>query len=82
MKTCTRYVVTCVAPLFNDGTRELWDAMQGRYTFATPEEAQARIDAAIANNAPYVMEAFGPLEVRPCECYSGHFDPVGRYFNA
>lgn len=73
-----RYVVTYVNP---EGMRELWDAMQGRYTYSTREEAQARIDAVQKNNAPHILAKFGPLEVRPVECYPVHFDPKTRYFD-
>ena len=75
----TRYVVTCLG---RDGVRQLADPMQGRWTYATREEAQARIEALVANNHPErITGTMGTkLEVRECDCYPGHFDPVGIYF--
>lgn len=74
-----RYVVTHLA----DGVRTLAHACQGRYTYATPEEAQAWIDAAMKNNTEARLKQFYglPLEVRPCKCWPGHFDPKGIYFD-
>lgn len=77
-----RYVVTHVG---GDGLRTLLDPAQGRYTFATEAEAKARTDALLANNDPEFLKGiFGDLskiEVRPCECWPGHFDPIGVYFD-
>lgn len=75
----TRYVVT---QLGKHGLRTLAHAAQGRYTYATPEEAQAWIDAAIAaNGIERLADLYGlPIEVRACECWPGHFDPKGVYF--
>lgn len=74
-----RYVVTHIN---KDGYRALIDPMQGRYTCATPEEAQCRLDAIMAVNSKTKLEEFFglPLEVRPCNCYPNHFDPIGGYF--
>ena len=81
-KTVTRYVATYMG---KDGLRTLVSAAQGRYTYDTPEAAQRWIDLAIANNAPdTVASIWGPdpkFEVRACECWAGHFDPVGVYFD-
>jgi hypothetical protein len=76
----TRYVATHAG---HDGLRTLATAAQGRYTYATPEEAQAWIDAAMKNNSRDVLESVYvlPLEVRACECWPGHFDPKGIYFD-
>lgn len=75
----TRYVVTHIG---RGGLRTMAHAAQGRNTYAIPEEAQAWIDAAMKNNSlDRLNNLFGlPLEVRPCKCYAGHFDPVGVYF--
>jgi hypothetical protein len=75
----TRYVVTHAG---RDGLRTLATAAQGRHTYATPEEAQAWIDAAMKNNSRDVLESAYvlPLEVRACECWPVHFDPKGIYF--
>lgn len=83
-ETVTRYVVTYVDARV--GLRTLANAMQGRFTYATREEAQAVLDALLsANSAERVAEIWGKgsaetFEVRSCECYAGHFDPVGCYF--
>lgn len=79
-----RYVPTCVG---RDGLRTLMRAGQGRETFAAPAEAQAWIDAVLANNPQdrlvsiWGPQAWGTFEVRPCRCWPGHFDPMGVYFN-
>lgn len=78
-----RYVVTIIG---KDGIRTLFDHMQGQYTYATPEEAQARCDVFRANSPSTIDGIYGPnahqtMAVRPCECYPGHFDPVGCYFD-
>lgn len=74
-----RYVATAIR---SRGMRELIDPAQGRFTFASREDAQARIDAILSANPPdRVAQLIGTaLEVRECECYPVHFDPVGRYF--
>lgn len=78
----TRYVVTYVNRY---GARTLAQGCQGRYTYATEAEAQAWLDAMQANNgADTVRSVFGEnprFEVRPCQCYPGHFDPMGVYFD-
>ena len=75
----TRYVVTHIG---RDGMRTLADPQQGRYTHATAEDAQARIDALTQANGSRLAESFGlPLEVRACECWPGHFDPQQVYFD-
>ena len=48
MELPIRYVATRIN---SDGVRQLASAMQGRHTYATPEEAQAWIDAVKANNS-------------------------------
>ena len=83
METVTRYVATIVG---KDGVRTLFDACQGHYTYATAAEAQARCDVFRANSPDTIDRLYGPgahrtLEPRPCECYPGHFDPVGIYFD-
>lgn len=75
-----RWVVTAQRP---GEMRCLAQAMQGRYTYATREEAQAELDVVVANNSPRLLREIGwvGLEVRECECYPGHFDPVGCWFD-
>lgn len=82
VESVTRYVATYVQA---DGQRKLMFGSQGRNTFATPEEAQAWIDAVTANNsADNVRQVWGDeprFEVRPCPCWPGHFDPQTIYFD-
>lgn len=80
----TRYVATYVG---KDGLRTLMTAAQGRHTHDTPESAQGWINAVTApstNHPDTLKSVYGEdprFEVRPCECWAGHFDPVGVYFN-
>ena len=78
----TRFVVTYVDS--HTGFRTLAHPCQGRYTFATAEEAGAYMLAMLSNNGPELIASiWGPdprFEVRPCSCYPGHFDPAGIYF--
>lgn len=77
-----RYVATYVN---RDGMRTLMNAAQGRHTYDTPEQAQAWINACRQhNNADTLRSVYGPTdtyEVRPCECWPGHGDPKGVYFD-
>jgi len=75
-----RYVVTHAG---NNGLRTLAHAAQGRYTFATREEAEQAMRDMLQNNSRGALEAVFtlPLEVRACECWPGHFDPKGVYFD-
>jgi len=71
-----RYVLTHVN---KDGMRTLVDPMQGRYTYATKDEAQKRLDAF----KPQLESTLGyhDLEVRPVEVYPVHFDPKTCWFD-
>jgi hypothetical protein len=77
-----RYVVTYQKP---GGIRTLVPPAQGRCTYATPEEAQALIDAMHKNNARSTLASvYGDpdsLAVRPCPCWPKHHDPIGIYFD-
>lgn len=78
------YVVRYVATVpCKDGIgRTLFGPAQGRLTYATPEEAQAWIEGYLANNSQDTLDRFGrDVQVRPCKCYPGHFDPMGVYFD-
>ncbi len=79
-KSVIRYVAT---RLNADGDRVLAVAAQGRNTYATEQEAQAWIDAVKSNNNADSIAFLRAetLEVRPCECWPGHFDPKGIYFD-
>ncbi len=78
----TRYVLTYVN---RAGDRCMVDARQGRFTYATREEAQQRLDSLLAHNTPErLAEFFSPnpqLDVRAAECWPNHFDPMTYYFN-
>lgn len=74
-----RYVVTTSTE--DPQYRKLFHPQQGRYTYETPEQAQAWIDGFYQNNSPDVVAELGQdLQVRPCLCYPGHFDPFQCYF--
>lgn len=76
--TVTRYVVTHL----NNGKRTLAHSALGRDTYATRAEAKAWITSARKANGARLGEILGePLEVRACECWAGHFDPVSIYFD-
>lgn len=79
-ETVKRWVITHIN---KDGMRTLATAQQGRCTYATKEEAQAWIDAVMSNNSmDTIKSVFGlPLEPRECDCWAGHFDPVGVWFD-
>lgn len=76
-----RYVPTFVN---QDGQRVMLGAKQGRNTHETPEAAEQYLQAVLSNNNREMLEGlFGDLsklEVRPVECWAGHFDPIGIYF--
>lgn len=78
--TVKRFVITHIN---RDGMRALASPQQGRYTYATREDAQKRLDAIIANTTVAMIKSVWglPLQVRECECYAGHFDPVGIFFD-
>lgn len=75
-----RYVVT---RLDSEGCRVMLGARQGRNTYATPEAAQAWIDAARKNNNATSIAFLNPdsWEVRACKCWPVHFDPKEYYFD-
>jgi hypothetical protein len=77
-----RYVVTHID--LKTKLRTLAHPCQGRHTYATAEEAQAWIAAAMeANGEKRLRELFGfPLEVRPVECWPNHFDPKTCWFES
>lgn len=75
-----RYVVT--VPLDGHAGRKMMLPAQGRHTHATPDAAQAWIDGYFANNSQSIIDEVGrDLQVRPCKCYPGHFDPMMVYFD-
>lgn len=80
--TVTRYVATYIN---SQGMRTLMAPAQGRNTFDTAQKTQEWIDAVTSNNsASTLVQIWGDaphFEVRPCECWPGHFDPVGVYFD-
>lgn len=77
-----RWVITHVSD--KDGLRTLTFACQGRYTFATYAEAQeAMVDWIQPSGLMRVLTAreVASLEVREIDCWAGHFDPCGIYFD-
>jgi len=81
-QSVVRYVGTYVN---GDGMRTLMTPAQGRHTYATREEAQAWVDAVTSNNSgSTIRDVWGDnprFEVRPCPCWSGHFDPQNVWFD-
>lgn len=83
-ESVTRYVVTHIG---TKGMRMLTLGQQGRYTYATSEEAEEVMDAILNgennNDIPgvYGEQSLGTFEVRPVPCYPGHFDPKTRWFD-
>jgi hypothetical protein len=61
------------------GPRTLVSPAQGRYTYATREEAQKKLDA-IKEGVETTL-GLRELEVREVECYPIHFDPKTRWFD-
>jgi hypothetical protein len=80
-QSVTRYVVTYVN---RDGMRTLAFAAQGRDTFETEAAATTYMHAVTAgNSADAIKQAWGEnprFEVRPCQCWPGHFDPQSIWF--
>lgn len=75
-----RWVITFIA---KDGLRTLFYGADGRHTHATREEAQALLDKFDREQIRSRLgdQAADSLEVRECECWAGHFDPCGIYFD-
>jgi len=75
-----RYVAT--VPCKDGIGRTMMLPAQGRNTYATPEAAQAWIDSYLTNNSAATLDQFGrEVQVRPCKCYPGHFDPMNVWFD-
>jgi hypothetical protein len=61
--------------------------MQGRDTFATEALALEWMDWFLAGNSKerligvFGLQAIDTFEVRPVECYPGHFDPKTCWFD-
>lgn len=78
-----RYVVTYV-PDKEPRMRTLAFPMQGRWTWKTHEEASELLNTFMQpHGLPRVMSQaeFASVEIRACECWAGHFDPCGVYFD-
>lgn len=79
-----RYVPTFIG---KDCLRTLMRPAQGHLTFETPEAAQGWLDAVYkpgTNSIDTLKSVWGEnpqVEVRPVECWAGHFDPIGVYFD-
>lgn len=81
--TVRRFVVTIAG---RDGLRTLFDPAQGRFTYATREEAYDRLTAFARESRDRIDDLYGvgactSMRVSECECWAGHFDPVGVYFD-
>lgn len=65
------------------GMRGLTEPNQGRFHFATFDEAQARLDALRDSLTEKILgaEMGATLEVRAVKCYD-HGDAIGVWFNA
>jgi len=76
-----RYVITHVSD--KDQLRTLTQSCQGRDTYPTREEAERLMGLYVANGLDKVLSCaeLATLEVRPCECWPNHFDPMGIYFD-
>ena len=75
-----RYVVTGIRP---DGLRGMVGAVQGRNTYATPQEAAGLLQSMRQNNSPGVLTAHcgTDLAVCRCECWPVHNDPHRCWFD-
>lgn len=75
-----RFVITHVN---REGMRTLTEGVQGRYTYATREEAQERLEAFRPSYAaqPEIGVPAETMEVRPVACWPGHFDPKTCWFD-
>lgn len=82
IETVIRYVITHVSEK-DPELRVLTLSAQGRYTYATREEAVRRMrDLLKPDGLPHIMsvETLGTVEVRPVLCWAGHHDPVRTVF--
>lgn len=79
--TVTRWVITHVDA---QGQRTLADPAQGRYTYPDAHAARKVLDSLLQNTPVVDGKLAGvlglPLEVRPVECYAGHYDPKTVWF--
>ena len=75
-----RYVITHQA---EKGHRQLTFAQRGQYTYDTKEECETAMKQCMENGLGKVLNSheIASLEVRPCECWPNHFDPVGIWFD-
>lgn len=81
-KTVIRFVITHVSD--SNRLRTLTLGQQGRFTHATKDDAERRL-AALRRPGGLARvlspTEFQSLAVRMCECWDGHFDPCGIYFD-
>ena len=65
------------------GARVLAEPAQGRYTYASREDAARILAAWKRNTSDETMQSvFGDvsqMQVNCVRCYPGHFDPIGIY---
>lgn len=83
--TVTRYVITYVperGPMC--GIRTLALPRQGRYTWLMHADAEHNLELfSQPQGLPRVLSTgeLKTLRVDACECWAGHFDPCGVYFD-
>ena len=79
----TRWTVTYKCS--PDALRTMAFAAQGRNTFGTYEEAAKFLHAMLENNSEATLRSlYGDprkLRVDQVQCWPGHFDPKGIYFD-
>lgn len=70
------------------GNMSLTFAAQGRYTYATADEAYAALRDIVQNNPEsrirevWGSQAIGTFGIRCVECWPGHNDPVATVYEA
>lgn len=75
----TRYVLTHKP---KDKPRTLTFPQQGRYTYATRDEAAEALELFRPDLTTKILkEDAASLEVRAVECYDGHHDPKTCWFD-
>jgi hypothetical protein len=76
----TRYVVTHIS----NGHRRLTFAMQGQDTYATEDEAQAKLRTMVEGEINKVLteDEIKTMAVRPCDCWPNGYDPKGMWFES
>lgn len=80
-------ILFAVTHVGRDGLRVLSRTAQGRDMFQSREAAEVWMREVLENTPPDTIRqvwgpnALGTFEVRECECWDGHGDPRGIYFD-